>query len=203
MKKSPIEVFGNWATTGKDEGMEQNHCEAVENMLTFATKGLAAFSFIDAGCGNGWVVRKVQQLPECHSALGVDGAHEMIAKAKTIDPEGQYICTDLLEWKPAAKVTLVHSMEVVYYFKDPQLLIQHLHDHWLLPKGRLIIGLDFYEENTPSHDWPESCGIATMQLLSEADWIRFFERAGFQEIQTWRVAPEKDWAGTLVLTGIV
>jgi hypothetical protein len=57
MKRSPIEVFSEWADLDKDYGMEKNHKESVENMLSFATKQQKPFSFIDAGCGNGWVVR--------------------------------------------------------------------------------------------------------------------------------------------------
>ena len=38
MKRSPIEVFNEWATLDKDFGMEQNHKRSVENMLTFALK---------------------------------------------------------------------------------------------------------------------------------------------------------------------
>ena len=36
--------------------MEKNHSSSVENMIEFATKELNNYSFIDAGCGNGWEV---------------------------------------------------------------------------------------------------------------------------------------------------
>lgn len=203
MKKSPVAVFSTWATNGKDKGMERNHKAAVENMLTFATEEHAHFSFIDAGCGNGWVVRQVQQLPGCSSAVGVDGAAPMITKANHLDPKGNYFCEDLMAWTPKEKVSLVHSMEVVYYFKAPDALLQHIYTHWLLPEGRLIVGLDFYLENPSSHDWPESCGIDTMQLFSENQWTQFFEQAGFQGVQSWRVGAKEGWSGTLVVTGTV
>ena len=32
------------------------------------------FSFIDAGCGNGWAVREMLKNPLCLNAMGVDGA---------------------------------------------------------------------------------------------------------------------------------
>ena len=87
MKKAPIEVFDSWVTLGKDEGMQKNHSKAVENMISFATKKLEKFSFIDAGCGNGWVVRSVSKIPNCISATGVDGAFNMIDKAKKKIPK--------------------------------------------------------------------------------------------------------------------
>ena len=77
MKKIPIEVFGEWVSIGKDEDMEKDHEESVENMVSFATKDLTNFSFIDAGCGNGWVVRSVASLPNCIQATGIDGALKM------------------------------------------------------------------------------------------------------------------------------
>ena len=38
MKKAPIEVFDSWVTLGKDEGMQKNHSEAVENMSFLVAK---------------------------------------------------------------------------------------------------------------------------------------------------------------------
>ena len=46
MKKTPVEVFSDWAKVGKDFGMQQGHKNSVEKMLQFATKGLKKFSFI-------------------------------------------------------------------------------------------------------------------------------------------------------------
>ena len=51
MKRSPIEVFSEWADLDKDYGMEKNHKESVENMLSFATKQQKPFSFIPFGAG--------------------------------------------------------------------------------------------------------------------------------------------------------
>ena len=48
------------------------------------------FSIIDAGCGNGWVVRKIINHPLCMKAIGVDGSKEMIDKARSLDSDGTY-----------------------------------------------------------------------------------------------------------------
>ncbi|MGC6422118.1 MAG: class I SAM-dependent methyltransferase [Flavobacteriaceae bacterium] len=200
-RKKPIEVFGNWVQSGKDEGMETNHREAVENMLGFALPSDQPFTFIDAGCGNGWVVREVLQLPLCKSATGVDGAAPMIAKAQKKDPKGTYFHADLLSWVPKNKVDVVHSMEVCYYFENPILLLKHIYTHWLASGARLIMGMDYYMENTVSHSWPEDCGVSIMTLLSEKQWLQLFKQAGFVDIQHWRVGPKENWTGTLVVTG--
>ena len=62
MKKSPIEIFSQWVEQGKDDGMEKNHISSVKKMLDFSLKGLDDFTFIDAGCGTGWVVRMVSEM---------------------------------------------------------------------------------------------------------------------------------------------
>lgn len=202
MKKSPITVFSEWAEHGRDEGMEQNHAEAVAHMLAFATNEGLPFRFIDVGCGNGWVVRKVAALSNCKQALGIDGAKTMIAKAQTLDDENTYVCANITEWTPEIRVDLVHSMEVFYYIEDPNALIQSIYRDWLNPGGRLIIGLDFYIENKVSHSWPDDCGITGMQLLPINQWVSFFEVAGFREVKFWQVGTKAGWAGTLVITGL-
>jgi|TARA_A100001015_G_scaffold275771_1_gene333360 trans-aconitate methyltransferase len=95
MKRSPTVVFGEWAELGRDEGMEKGHQQSVDEMLSMVLKGGKQFSFIDAGCGNGWVVRQVAKHPECMSATGVDGAQQMIDKALKSDPNNSYNCADL------------------------------------------------------------------------------------------------------------
>ena len=202
MKKTPIEVFSDWAESGKDLGMQKGHKKSVEHMLHFATKDLDNFSFIDAGCGNGWVVRDVSNSAKCTDATGVDGSLNMISKAKSLDRSNNYICADLLNWIPDQKVDLVHSMEVFYYFENPKSLINHIYTNWLKENSRLIIGIDYYFENSVTHSWPEETGISIMKLFSESQWTQFFKQVGFKNINSWRFGQSKNWSGTLIITGI-
>ena len=202
MKKNAIEVFGEWADLDKDFGMEKNHRDSVNSMINYSTRNLDHFTFIDAGCGNGWVIRKVSENDKCEKAIGVDGSKKMISKAKNILPSYEYHCADLMTWKPDKKVNIVHSMEVLYYVENPKKLINEIYNYWLKPNGRLIIGIDFYFENKISHSWPESCGIKDMKLFSEKDWINFFKGAGYNDIKSWRHGEKEDWKGTLIITGI-
>ena len=95
------EVFGKWAEEGKDIGMEEGHSASVNEMLNFALKERREkeeeFSFLDIGCGNGWGVRKVTQDSLCLSALGLDGAEQMIANAKSrgVESTGSFIKSPL------------------------------------------------------------------------------------------------------------
>jgi len=198
----PIEVFTEWANEGRDEAMAKGHLGSVNAMLDFVLNDqLEPFSFIDAGCGNGWVVKKVSNNPLCTSSLGVDGSKSMIQKAISNDPHNIYKCADLTEWEPKEKVDLIHSMEVFYYVVDPISLIKRVVDNWLKPAGKLIIGVDFYKENEVSKSWPNDCGISIMSRLSESEWIQGFKNAGLQNISSWREGVKDNWAGTLIITG--
>ena len=52
--------------------------------------------------------------------IGIDGAINMIENAKKIDPNGNYLCTNLEPWESSEKFDLIISMEVIYYLKNPQ-----------------------------------------------------------------------------------
>ena len=198
---SPIDVFNSWVLNGKDEGMEKNHSLAVHSMIQMLIgKSNKQFSFIDAGCGNGWVVRKVNLYDLCSYSIGVDGSKNMIDKAKKIDSTGNYICSDLMKWKPKEKVDFVHSMEVLYYFENPSKLLKHIYDFWLKKKGTLIVGVDFYKENILSHSWPESLNT-TMALLSKKEWFKCFTQSGFRNVELSQINSSNDFEGTLVIKG--
>ena len=100
--RSPIEVFSNWVDTGKDEGMEKNHFKPVIKMIDLFDTN-KEFTCIDAGCGNGWLVKYLSKMNNCKKAIGVDGSSKMIAKAKK-HSDNEFYCSDLLECKPKNKV---------------------------------------------------------------------------------------------------
>jgi predicted TPR repeat methyltransferase len=159
------------------------------------------FSFLDAGCGNGWVVRLVKSMEDCLLSEGIDGSVKMIEKARETDRLNTYYREDLTKWSPNKKYDVIHSMEVFYYLEKPEELLAKIHDNWLGTSGRLVMGIDFYRENTVSHDWPEKCGINLMRLFSEKDWIQVFKKAGFEEVSARRIDAKEGWAGTLCVIG--
>ena len=203
MRKA-TEVFGEWAERGKDEGMEKGHAASVNEILKFALEERSllskSFNFLDMGCGNGWVVRKLINDPLCKVAIGIDGAQQMISNAKKKGKDYHYICADLTTYQPSLRFDLVHSMEVMYYLNDPLSVIKKVQESWLNSDGRLIIGLDLYYENKESHSW-ETKVNTPMLMLKESEWVHLFEEAGFIEVESWRVNKTEDWAGTLVVTG--
>jgi SAM-dependent methyltransferase len=195
------EVFSRWAAAGWDTEMERNHTRAVEEMLAaaLAARGEAgSFTAIDAGCGNGWVVRRLRRWGACRAATGVDVSAGMIAKARSIDPAGDYLLADLRDWTPPEPVDLVHSMEALYYLDDPTALLRRIRMEWLRPGGWAIFGVDHYAENTASLAWSTGVG-ARMTSWSEAGWRAALNEAGFTELRVWRAGAIAGAPGTLAM----
>ena len=202
--KDAIEVFNRWAEIDKDRGMEEGHANAVNEMLDYALKERDEinhdFTFLDLGCGNGWVVRKVFEDPLCINASGIDGAPQMIANARKRGGSEEYILANIYEYEPTQRYDLIHSMEVLYYLEDPASTLNKIANSWLNKGGRIIVGIDLYYENIDSHSWEEKVGTR-MQMFKEKEWVNFFRQAGFSDVESWRANQTQEWAGTLVLTG--
>ena len=199
--KSPIEVFSDWAISGKDDGMRKNHFKPVMKMIKLFEDKYKNPCIIDAGCGNGWLVRHLDEKNKYKKIIGVDGSKSMIAKAKKLDPKNNYICSELDLWKPDYKADVVISMEVMYYFKKPEKIIKHIFNNWIKKNGVFIMGIDFYLENKKCHDWKEKTGVDTMELFSSAIWIKFFEKSGFKNVNKYFFNEGMEWKGTLVVEG--
>ncbi len=202
--KSAVQVFDEWAKLGKDRGMEKGHASAVDEMMNFALEERDLigkyFSFMDLGCGNGWVARKAKKNKFCEKAVGLDGAEKMIETAMRYEDDVEYILADIHNFLPTEKFDLVHSMEVIYYLDNPEKIIENINLSWLKKGGRLIVGIDHYYENESSHSWEKKVGTP-MIMLKEAEWLDIFVRSGLVEVQSWRANKSEGWEGTLVLTG--
>ncbi len=64
-------LFDVWAKTGRSEDMEKGHGTTVNQFLNKLSIK-QNFRFLDIGCGNGWVVRKMSQHSFCIKAIGID-----------------------------------------------------------------------------------------------------------------------------------
>ena len=201
MQNIATDLFSEWAENGKDRGMAQAHSPAVNQILDKTlSETKSNFNFVDAGCGNGWVVRKVRQMPNCKSCFGVDGAKSMIQNAKEIDPDGEYYLEDLLSWYPKNRIDFVFSMEVFYYFKSPKTLTKHIVDKWLASGGMLVIGLDHYVGNPDSYSWSEDLNVH-MTLKDEKEWVQIFKSVGLTSCYSFKVNALNEFPGTLCVVG--
>ncbi len=194
------DVFSQWAEQGRDIGMEKGHSASVSEMLESAIPNLPQpFSAIDIGCGNGWVVRKLTKLG-ASQAEGVDGAQQMVSNARRIDPQGNYHLAKLPEWTPVNRFDLVHTMEFLYYLKNPQEMLTKIHDEWLEDGGWLVAGVDHYLEHEASLEWPGQLDVH-MTTMSIDEWKIALQNAGFQNIRIWQAATSEKFPGTLAFLG--
>ena len=200
--KHPTKVFDEWAMSGKDKGMEKSHAASVFEILDYALNKINTktnqFTFLDIGCGNGWVVEHLSKKDDCTLSIGIDGAENMIINANKRQSRASFLLKDINVFESESKFDLIFSMEVLYYLDNPSKVIKKIHD-MLNPNGRFIMGIDHYFENKECHDWQEKVGTR-MHLFREKQWIDFFKNASFNNIFSWR-ANSNDWAGTLAITG--
>ena len=202
MKNNPIKTFNSWAKENKDIGMEKNHAPSVEYMISQIPSNIQKnkFSFLDIGCGNGWVVRKMNDLTNCIKSVGMDGAKNMINKASALSPDLDYLQTDLDNLNYSEKFEVVFSMEVLYYLQEPLKTISYIQNNMLKENGFFIMGIDHYLENKPSLKWPKDLNL-NLQTLSIDDWVKMVQLAGFSQVKYKQFGAKENWAGTLIIYG--
>ena len=195
-----IRTFNSWAQKNKDVGMEKNHTSSVNKMLELipSNKLSCDFSFIDIGCGNGWVVHKMNSNKNCIKSVGIDGAENMIKKAVKKDPNSEYFQFDIEKMDYKHQFDIVFSMEVFYYFKNPIKVLKYVYNHLLKPGGCMITGIDHYKENKSSLTWSKDLDL-TLKTFSIEQWENNYKHVGFKNIKIHQFGSKENWAGTLVV----
>jgi len=172
-------LFDRWAKTGRAEEMEKGHGATVNKFLDKLTFS-KPFTFLDIGCGNGWVVRKISQLPNCRKTIGIDKSRTMIKKAKDkkISEKEAYLTTDLESWKYAGKFDVIFSMEALYYSVPMEPALKKVYK-LLKKQGVFYCGTDFYKDNKLTTRWVKDMDVP-MDLRSEKEWKKMFKDVGFK-----------------------
>ena len=172
-------LFDRWAKNGRSEEMEKGHGTTVNKFLDKLTFE-KPFTFLDIGCGNGWVVRKISQLSKCRKAIGIDKSKSMIEKAKIkkiLDKES-YITTDLESWNYTEKFDVIFSMESLYYSVPMESALKKIYK-LLKRRGVFYCGTDFYKDNSLTTRWIKDMAVP-MDLRSEMEWKKMFNDIGFK-----------------------
>ena len=196
-----INLFNKWVDLGKDDGMVINHRPSVDYMISLIppSKINKQFSFIDIGCGNGWVVKQVASMSKCSCAVGIDGAVNMIKKARLKDQKSDYLQLDINNLDSYKKqFDIVFSMEVLYYLSSPKNTLSHIYSNLLNDGGCCIIGIDHYLENKPSLTWEKQLNVP-LCTFSISEWTKVFNSAGFKNVNFFQFGKTEKWAGTLIL----
>ncbi len=197
-------LFDQWAESGRSEHLEREHSKTVLKFLG-GIRFRDSFSFLDVGCGNGWVVRRVAQMGSCRRAVGIDKSQGMIKKAVSRRQSGKesYRATDV-ESVRSGRFDYVFSMETIYYAASVEAAVRKIY-RLLKPGGVFFCGTDFYSDNRATNRWAGTCPVK-VHLLSRSEWRSLFEDAGF-ETRTTQVKDEDErrrWKreqGTLFIVG--
>ena len=171
-------TFDKWAQNGRAELMEIEHGGNVSKFLQTISFD-KAFTFLDVGCGNGWVVRKIAKEENCKKAIGIDKSKKMILEAikKTSIKKEKFIHTDIETWEYRKKFDFIFSMESLYYADSIEIALEKIYK-MLKPGGQFFCGTDFYTDNKATARWASIMKIQ-MHLHSKKEWKKFFQNTGF------------------------
>lgn len=199
-------TFDEWALNGKAESMETEHGKNVLKFLKTIPFD-KPFTFLDVGCGNGWVVRKIAREKNCRKSTGIDKSKKMImqSKKKTDDSDKEeFIHTDIESMDYKGKFDFIFSMESLYYADSIEIALEKIYK-LLKPGGQFFCGTDFYSDNKATARW-EGIMKIQMHLHSKKEWKAFFNLTGF-EVTTKQIkdpSNAKKWKrefGTLFIIG--
>ena len=171
-------TFDKWAQNGRAELMEIEHGKNVSKFLQTVSFD-KPFTFLDVGCGNGWVVRKIAKEEKCKKSIGIDKSKKMILEAikKTSIGKEKFIHTDIETWKYKGKFDFIFSMESLYYADSIEIALEKIYK-MLKPGGQFFCGTDFYTDNKATARWASIMKIQ-MHLHSKKEWKKFFQNTGF------------------------
>lgn len=172
-------TFDKWALTGRAELMEQEHSKSVQKFLSLVSFD-SPFSFLDVGCGNGWVVRKIAKMKLCKKAIGIDKSENMIksAKLKKKNSKEQFFQADIQSWNQKGKFDYIFSMESIYYSESLDLALSKIFK-LLKSGGQFFCGIDFYKDNKATSGWSKQMKLQ-MHLHSKREWKELFKKHGFK-----------------------
>ncbi|MGY5150712.1 MAG: class I SAM-dependent methyltransferase [Candidatus Nitrosopumilus sp. bin_6a] len=198
-------TFDEWAQNGRAELMEVEHGKNVLKFLKTVSFD-SPFTFLDVGCGNGWIVRKIAKEKKCKKAVGIDKSKKMIiqAKKKIDSKKEEFFHTDIESIKYNGKFDFIFSMESLYYADSIEIALGKIYK-LLKPGGKFFCGTDFYTDNKATAKWSKIMKIQ-MHLHSKKEWKVLFQNAGFA-VKTKHVKDlenKKKWKreyGTLFITG--
>ena len=198
-------TFDKWAQNGRAELMEIEHGKNVLKFLQTISFD-KPFTFLDVGCGNGWVVRKIAKEKNCKKSIGIDKSKKMIQEAikKTSLKKEEFIHTDIESLKYRGKFDFIFSMESLYYADSIEIALEKIFKI-LKPGGQFFCGTDFYTDNKDTARWASIMKIQ-MHLHSKKEWKKFFQNTGFM-VKTKHIKDLKNtkkWKrefGTLFITG--
>lgn len=176
-------VFDDWAASGRGERMgaahEPNARQGFERLALRPGE-----RFLEVGCGVGYAVRWAAAVDPTVDALGVDLSPTMIERARGAStglPNARFLCAPFPgPWlDEEAPFDAVFSMEVLYYFDDPDAALARIAGA-LSPGGRFVCVIDYYEGNPGSLGWDDALGVH-MHRRTPEQWAGALRSAGLDD----------------------
>ncbi|HEU04207.1 MAG TPA: class I SAM-dependent methyltransferase [Nitrosopumilus sp.] len=159
--------------------MEREHAKSVDKFLNSVSFN-KPFMFLDVGCGNGWVVRKIAEMKFCKKVVGIDKSKNMIknSKSKKKFSKEEFFQADIQSWKYRGKFDYIFSMESIYYSESLDLALKKIFK-LLKNGGQFFCGTDFYKDNKATSGWSKQMKLE-MHLRSKKEWRELFKKHGFK-----------------------
>jgi len=171
------EEFDEWATSGKDRGMEDRHWHTAKHVLARMPVE-AGDAVLDLGTGSGYALRALRERG-VGRGYGLDGAPEMVRNARryTDDDAVGFLVGDF-DALPFADDSLDHvfSMEAFYYAADPHHTLEEVR-RVLKPGGTFYCAVNYFAESEATHAWQDNIGVE-MTLWSREEYREAFRDAG-------------------------
>ena len=182
------DLFDGWAQSDRSERMAVGHEHSARQALEELDVSPGQH-FLDIGCGNGYSVRWVAERHPSIEAVGLDASQQMVIKARGLSESlanTRFIHAPFpLVLLKSAAFDAILSVEAFYYLPKLNDALREVR-RLLKPGGKFACVIDFYEENTESHGWPERVGLE-MSLMSEDTWRAAFVLAGLKVVVHRRV----------------
>ncbi len=119
------------------------HYDALQTAVVDATRDLDVAMVLDLGIGTGETTRRLLQVHDNASCVGVDASRAMLAAAKTSLPPGRatFVWARLEDPLPAGPFDLVVSVLAVHHLDPPSKarLFARINEV-LAPNGRFVLG---------------------------------------------------------------
>ncbi|SFL39821.1 Methyltransferase domain-containing protein [Halogranum rubrum] len=171
--------FDAWAADGRDRGMEDRHWHTAKHALARMPVE-SGDVILDLGTGSGYALRALHDTKDAGRGYGLDGSPEMAQNARRYTDEADsddvgFLVGDFDEL-PFADDSVDHvwSMEAFYYAADPHHTLEEI-ARVLKPGGTFFCAVNYYEENTHSHEWQEHIEVEMTRWSAEE------YRTGFRE----------------------